>query len=58
MKVFSVLGSPNKNGNTATLLTEFLRGVQENHSHVEYSNVMIKVLQFNVQNYYNYYNVK
>lgn len=42
MKVFSVLGSPNKNGNTAALLKEFLRGVQENHEGVEYSEVFLQ----------------
>lgn len=42
MKIFSVLGSPNKNGNTATLLAQFLKGVQENNSSVEYSSVFLQ----------------
>ncbi|MCT8977065.1 flavodoxin family protein [Clostridium sp. CX1] len=42
MKIFSVLGSPNKNGNTAVLLKEFLRGVKESHSGVEYSDVFLQ----------------
>ena len=42
MKIFSALGSPNKNGNTATLLAQYLRGVKENHNDIEYSNVFLQ----------------
>jgi len=42
MKVFSALGSPNKKGNTAALLNEYLKGVNENHENVENTSVFLQ----------------
>lgn len=41
MKILSVLGSPQRKGNTATLLDSFLKGIEENHSGIEISNVFV-----------------
>lgn len=35
MKVFSVLGSPRRKGNTSVILERFLQGIRENHVGVE-----------------------
>lgn len=42
MKIFSVLGSPNKKGNTAALLERYLNGVKENHSDIEITNIFLQ----------------
>ncbi len=42
MKIFSILGSPRKKGNTAALLEEYLKGVEENHSNIEITNVFLQ----------------
>lgn len=42
MKIFSVLGSPNKKGNTAALLERYLKGVEENHSDIEITNIFLQ----------------
>lgn len=44
MRKLSVLGSPRKNGNTAALLEEFLRGAKENHCGIEISKVFLQEL--------------
>ena len=41
MKILSVLASSNKKGNTATLLQEYLKGVEENHDYVEVRSVFL-----------------
>lgn len=47
MKVFSVLGSPNKKGNTAALLQQYLKGVEENHSDVKIIKVFLEEMNIN-----------
>ncbi|WP_432664970.1 flavodoxin family protein [Wukongibacter baidiensis] len=42
MKILSVLGSPNKNGNTGVLLEEYLKGIKENHSDIEIKNIFLQ----------------
>lgn len=41
MKIFAVLGSPNRNGNSAALLTEYLKGVKENHENVQITKAFL-----------------
>lgn len=42
MKIMAVLGSPNKEGNTGTLLAQYLKGVQENHEDAEITNLFLQ----------------
>jgi multimeric flavodoxin WrbA len=42
MKIFSALGSSRKRGNTAALLEQYLKGIEENHSDIEITNVFIQ----------------
>lgn len=42
MRIFSVMGSPNRKGNTATLLQQYLEGIKENHSDIESTNIYLE----------------
>ncbi len=45
MKVLSVMGSPNKKGNTATLVEEYLKGVKEKYNEVDINSVFLQEKQ-------------
>ncbi len=45
MKVLSVLGSPNREGNTARLLQEYLWGVEASHEEIELSSLFVQEKQ-------------
>ncbi|PAB60151.1 flavodoxin family protein [Anaeromicrobium sediminis] len=42
MKIFAVLGSPRRKGNTGALLEQYLKGVEENHSDIEIITVFLQ----------------
>lgn len=42
MRIFSVMGSPNKNGNTSALLQRYLKGVEEKHSDIEITSIYLQ----------------
>lgn len=42
MKIVSVLGSPNKNGNTAVLLDSYLDGIKDNNKVHEFQNIFLQ----------------
>lgn len=42
MKILSILGSPNRNGNTGVILEQYLKGIEENHNYIEIKKIFLQ----------------